>query len=52
MSASQMKFRQKQDGRIRGVEKREEDGDCRTSRKREQRRQKLKQRKDLIRETV
>lgn len=33
MSASQMKIRQKQDGRIRGVEEREEDGDCRTSRK-------------------
>lgn len=31
MSASQMKFRQKQDGGISGVEKREEDGDCRTS---------------------
>lgn len=31
MSASQMKFRQKQDGRISGVEKRGEDGDCRTS---------------------
>lgn len=27
MSASQMKFRQKQDGRIRGVERREVDGD-------------------------
>lgn len=32
MSASQMKFRQKQDGRIRGLKKREEDGGCRTSR--------------------
>lgn len=31
MSASQMKIRQKQDGRIRGVEERGEDGDCRSS---------------------
>lgn len=33
MSASQMKFRQKQDGRIKGVGKRGEHGDCRTIRK-------------------
>lgn len=53
MPASQMKFQQKQDGRIRGGgENFEEDNDCRTSAQRQQRGQTLEQRQDLIRETV
>lgn len=58
MPPSQMKFQQKQDGRIRvgggGAVggKLEEDADRRTRAERQQRGQTLEQRKDVIRETV
>lgn len=52
MSASQMKFQQKQDGRISAGKKQEEDGGFKASEKGDVKNKKHEQRKDLIRETV